>query len=341
MTPSKFKFSMTSKDSSEQSNLSQQIVGMTLAERYEVVRLVGKGGMSWVFESMDTQTQQNVALKVLLPHLSEKVGPTLRFLREAHIQSSLQHESIVSLLATGQSKGLSFLVLEWIKGENLHRMLERISPPYNLLDIFRLMEPICSAVGFAHHQQMVHRDLKPENFLINWDQGRPIVKVSDFGVAKAIDLIEDSKTRSDMMLGTIPYMSPEQIQKASLADLRSDIYSLGVCLYHLAVGRLPFVGKPHSVLTRTMIELPLPPNQINPNIPRGLNNLILRCLEKEPKARFQTCNELLSGLKLLLPSEFEHKPSTDWPTELFPPKDSQDSKPSEHSIEPLTRTMAN
>ncbi len=280
---------------------SQALLNKVLAERYLILEKIGQGGMAWVYQAIDVKEKRTVAIKVLLPHLTEDAQLRERFLHEARIQGKLKHPHIVELLDTVEMKNSAAIVMEWVNGENLKDFLERNKPPLPLFDIWQLLQPVMNAVGYAHQQGIVHRDLKPENFLVSWENGKPMPKVTDFGVAKMMDAIDDNRTRTNMIMGTVRYMSPEQIQDSKRVDKRTDIHSLGVCLYWMATGRFPYEGTVNMIMGKILTQDPVPATERYSDIDPRFAELIMHAIQKDPDRRPQSCEALAHAMFHLIP----------------------------------------
>jgi len=257
--------------------------------------------MGWIFCAHDDVADRLVAIKMLLPSLAEKSDLRKRFLHEARIQGQLSHPHIVALYDTWSRGEAVAIVLEWIPGENLSALLERIPPPLSIIELWHLMAPILDAMAYAHEMGIIHRDLKPENFLIKWDGDVPIVKITDFGIAKVIDALDERLTKTGAMMGTIKFMSPEQFKDTKRVDLRADVYSLGICLYHMATGGFPYAGNAHQLMFKALAhEPPIPPRLHHEGIDGRLAEVILEAIAAEPERRYQSCIALREALFGLL-----------------------------------------
>lgn len=283
---------------------SQNLSGKRLGTNIQLLDKVGQGGMAWVFQAWDDLKQQAVAVKILLPHMAEDPKIVARFLKEAKLQHSLQHENIVANYGGFQSNNLNYIVLEWVQGESLRELMKRVPPPYSLPDIWMLMEPILKGVGHAHQKGMVHRDLKPGNFLLSWEKESLQLKVSDFGLAKILNQQDlTSQTSTNAVMGTIKYMSPEQVKNSKYVNHHADIYSLGVCLYQMAVGDVPFHGTAESVMVNIILNEPPQPRSVNPLISESFEKIILKSMAKNQNERYANCEEFAKALESLVLNE--------------------------------------
>ncbi len=269
----------------------------TIAGRYVLESEISKGGMATVWRARDAVLARPVAVKVLHPHLSEDEAFLERFRREALAAARLSHPNIVSIYDTGNhpretgGADLQYIVMELCGGGTIADLLadSRTVPPDRVASIGRT---ICEGLGYAHRHGIVHRDVKPANVLVA-DDG--LLKVADFGIAKAAFAKSDITTTGSI-LGTVTYLSPEQ-SRGEDPDPRSDIYGLGVMLYELTVGRPPFNGETQIATAMMHInERPPPVRSIKAGIPRSLEAVIMRALEKDPARRFQTAEEMAAGL---------------------------------------------
>ena len=261
--------------------------------RYDILESVGSGGFATVYRAQDTQLGREVALKVLHPHLAGDPQYLDRFLREARLAASIPtHPNVVVVHEVGQEGNTYFIAMEFLSSsvENLLGQHGRL-PVYQALDIARQASLGLQA---AHNLSIVHRDIKPANILLTSD-GTP--KVSDFGIAQAIGL--SSLTATGLTLGSPHYMAPEQGERGQ-SDARSDIYSLGCVLYRMLTGEVPFDAEtPFGVLRQHVDSAPRPVRQLRPEVPAPVEQLVNRCLAKDPNQRFQTAGELAQALAAL------------------------------------------
>jgi serine/threonine-protein kinase len=273
------------------------VVGELIAERYELEELVGTGGMSSVYRAHDRLLERDVALKVLHPQFTADTDYVERFRREARSVARLSHPSIVTVIDRGEQDGRQFIVFEYVRGENLKTLLQRVGPlPEE--EAVRLALQIARALGFAHDNGLVHRDVKPQNVLLNGD-GQ--AKVTDFGIARSLDV--GGLTQTGTVMGTSDYIAPEQA-RGSQVDAQSDIYSLGTVLYELLTGEVPFPGDNFvAVALRHINEPPPSVRERRPNVSPRLDALIRRAMAKEPRDRFSSMDELCAELSACLSPE--------------------------------------
>jgi len=291
---------------------------------YKIKGKIGEGGMATVFLAHDVALNRDVAIKVMRVdprlRLSEEAKNeiVLRFQQEAQAAASLNHPNIVSIYHVGKRRNQHFIVMEYLRGKSIAQLLQsgiRLSLPVLLKQIIQ----VCIALDFAHQRGIIHRDIKPDNIVISEDG---TVKVTDFGIAR-IEGSELVKTKDETFMGTIYYCSPEQFKGFSRVDNRTDIFSLGVVLYQLATGRLPFTGSsPWEVMTNIVTSSPIPPKTVNPDLPMRLDRVILKALSKRLENRFQTAKEFKDALEDVL-MEIERKPPrpkiVEPPVEMAPP----------------------
>ncbi len=278
------------------------MIGETLGH-YTVLEKLGSGGMGEVYLAEDTRLRRRVALKVLPASMAADPERLERFTREAMAVGALDHPNIVTIYSIEHAGGLQVLAMELVEGGTLAETI----PPGGLSeeDFFRLAIPLAEAISAAHERGVTHRDLKPSNVMITGD-GR--VKVVDFGLAKlrqeaaareSTVMLDDDLTEAGRILGTYPYMSPEQI-KGKPADHRADIFSLGVVLYEMATGARPFRGETSADLISSILrDQPPPTHEVNRDLPRHLDRILSHCLEKDPDRRFQTAKDLRNELQSL------------------------------------------
>lgn len=262
---------------------------------YRIIEQLGSGGMATVFKAYHPALDRYVAIKILHPVFKADPQFFERFKREARIVANLEHANIIPVYDFNEHQGEPYLVMRYVEGDTLkaHMQGRPMAPP----QILGLMRPVCQALAYAHRQGVLHRDIKPSNVMISKDGS---VFLSDFGLARMVQ-VGESTLSQDMMVGTPQYISPEQAQGISNLDGRTDIYSLGVVLFEMLTGRVPFNADTPFATVHDHIYSPLPlPSAINPNINPAAERLLLKALAKEPDDRFATADELLEALEKTL-----------------------------------------
>ena len=264
--------------------------GTTFADRYEIIEELGKGGMGRVYRVEDTKLKQEVALKLIKPEIASDKKTIERFRNELKTARMIAHKNVCRMFDLGEATGAHFITMEYIRGEDLKSMI-RMSGQLGMGTAISIAKQVCEGLIEAHRLGVVHRDLKPQNIMIDKEGNS---RIMDFGIARS--LRAKGITGSGVMIGTPDYMSPEQVDGKE-ADQRADIYSLGVILYEMVTGRVPFEGDtPFSIGVKQKSEVPQPPKEINEQIPDSLNHVILKCMEKDKEKRFQSVGELQSEL---------------------------------------------
>jgi serine/threonine protein kinase len=266
--------------------------------KYKVERILGVGGMGVVVAATHEQLGQKVALKFLLPHVLEGEQSAARFLREARASVRLKSEHVARVFDVGTlPTGEPYSVMEYLEGCDLGTHANA-NKPLRIADAVEYVLQACEAIVEAHALGIVHRDLKPQNlFVTRRTNGAPLVKVLDFGISKALGAGEMSLTDSTIVLGSPLYMAPEQMRSARSADVRSDVWSLGVILYELLTGQVPFDGETMTELCLKVVnEPPPPPRDLRGELPEPLAKIVSKCLEKDPDKRFQNAAMLADAL---------------------------------------------
>ena len=264
-----------------------------LGERYALEREIGRGGMATIYLAHDVQGDRPVALKVMHPNLVQSIG-TDRFLREIEIARSLSHPRIVPLYDSGQLGGVLYYAMQYVQGESL---FERLSREHRLpvADAIRIALDVADALDYAHRHGVLHRDVKPENILLEGGHGF----VADFGLARAIGAANYRRlTETGVIVGTIFYMSPEQLREDPNLDQRTDIYSLGCLLYEMVTGIPPFPGTSISQLVTRILKSPVPSARSErSDVPESVDRAIARALAKSPAGRFATAEEFAAAIR--------------------------------------------
>jgi serine/threonine protein kinase len=266
-----------------------------LSDRYRVEARIGEGGMAEVYRGFDPVLNRTVAIKVLLPQFARDAGFVARFRREAQAAARLNDPSIVGVYDTGADGDIQYIVMEFVEGRTLAEFLsagKRVSP----VQAVELTQKIATALGLAHAQGIVHRDIKPANVMVTRDGA---VKVMDFGIARLQSAETAPQTSS--VLGTPTYLSPEQAQGQQV-DARSDLYSLGVVLYELLTGRPPFTGdSPVAIAYKQVNEAPVPPSELNLDVPPRLDSVVMKALAKNPANRYPSAEAFVADLERVSP----------------------------------------
>ncbi|SFD62436.1 serine/threonine protein kinase [Paenibacillus catalpae] len=270
------------------------MIGHQLGGRYEILTRIGGGGMALVYKAHDILLNRNVAVKVLRQQFVHDEEFIRRFRREAQSAASLSHPNVVSVYDVGQEEDTHYIVMEYIEGHNLNEIIHERAP-LQADEAVRIAMQICDALEHAHQNHIIHRDIKPHNILIG-KNGR--VKVTDFGIARAVT--SSTITQTGSVVGSVHYFSPEHAKGISTGE-KSDLYSLGIVLYQMLTGKLPFFGEsPISVALKHLQEEFEEPKKVNPHIPQSVENVILRAMRKNPNERYQSAREMLTDLDTCL-----------------------------------------
>lgn len=300
-------------------------IGKKLSGRYLIKGNVGMGGMANVFLADDLILDREVAIKVLRYDFQNDQDAIRRFQREALAATELVHPNIVSVYDVGEEDGMQYLVMGYVKGMDLKRYIQT-HYPMDYSTIINIMQQILSAITLAHDHRIIHRDLKPQNILID-DEG--VVKITDFGIA--IALSETSITQTNSMLGSVHYLSPEQA-RGSMATSQSDIYAIGIILYEMLSGSVPFDGESAVTIALKHFQDEIPPlRTYDENIPQALENVVLKATAKEPVDRYKSAEEMSKDLETALSPE--RKNEAEWHSQAI----DNDTK----IITPITDTSSN
>ncbi|MEW6731637.1 MAG: serine/threonine-protein kinase [Acidobacteriota bacterium] len=289
------------------------LVGELIDNKYLIEEKVAVGSTATIYRATHVQLELHVALKVMHPHLTLDKTAVERFRREAFAAMQIRHPNAIAVLDFAvTTNGLVYVVTELLSGVTLRRRIFE-QYPYSLSEINEIMQQICAAVAVAHSREIIHRDLKPDNIFLDNDRGQEIVKVLDFGIAKLneiTDLHEETSprlTRQGFVLGTPHYMSPEQCHGKEL-DVRSDIYSLGVMLYELLTGHVPFNGRSYAAIALKKVrEKPKSIHEIRKDIPPVVNAVVMHALAKNPEERPESVQHFARELEIAVRAVTEHE----------------------------------
>lgn len=272
-------------------------IGMMIGDRYEIQEKIGTGGMSDVYKAKDHKLNRPVAVKVLKQEFSENANFVSRFTVEAQAAAGMMHPNIVNVYDVGEENGTHYIVMELVEGITLKKYIEKKSR-LSVKEAVSIAIQVSMGIEAAHNNHIIHRDIKPQNVMISKD-GK--VKVTDFGIAKAVS----SNTITSNVMGSVHYTSPEQA-RGGYSDAKSDIYSLGVTLFEMLTGRVPFNGETTVAIAIKHIQEPMPsPREYVAEIPISVEQIVLKCTQKSPDRRYQTMSELIDDLKrsLMTPDE--------------------------------------
>jgi serine/threonine protein kinase/Tfp pilus assembly protein PilF len=265
--------------------------GTAFAGRYQVIEELGHGGMGRVYKVFDTDIKEKIALKLLRPEIALDKDTVERFSNELKLARKISHRNVCRMFDLGKAEGTTFITMEFVAGEDLKKFIRK-SGQLGAGRAVSIAKQVCEGLMEAHHLGVVHRDLKPQNVMVDEDGN---VRIMDFGIARS--LRGKGITGAGVMIGTPEYMSPEQVEGKDV-DQRSDIYSLGIILYEMLTGRVPFEGDtPFTIGVKHKSELPRDPRELNPQVPLDLGRLILKCLEKDKTKRYQTAADLHADLE--------------------------------------------
>lgn len=268
------------------------VPGMHLADRYEILEKIGSGGMADVYKAKDHKLNRLVAVKVLKQEFSTDATFVKKFRVEAQSAAGLSHPNIVNVYDVGEVEGIHFIVMELVQGITLKKYIE-MKGKLDIKEALNISVQIASGLQAAHDNRIIHRDIKPQNIIMSRD-GK--VKVTDFGIAK----VADSTTVTTNAAGSVHYISPEQA-RGGYSDAKSDIYSLGITMYEMVTGRVPFDGETNVAVALLHIQGEMvPPRKLEPSIPRSFEKIILKCTQKKPDRRYASARDLIADLRQVL-----------------------------------------
>ena len=287
-----------------------------VANRYEVVQHIGQGGMADVFLAIDTILNRHVAIKILRSDQSTDAISILRFEREAQAATTLAHPNIVEIYDVGEYKNHHYIVMEYVAGKTLKKVIRDRAPLLNL-EAVDTMKQLTSAVAEAHKRGIIHRDIKPQNVIVKSDGS---LKILDFGIATAKGSAQ--LTQANNVMGSVHYLAPE-LAKGEPASPQSDIYALGIVFYEMLTGDVPFKADQAVQIALQHMREPMPSvRKANPNVPQSVENIIIRATAKNPKLRYQSCDEMLKDLERCMSPEHQN----DKPLSLKDPIDKTPTK---------------
>lgn len=264
-------------------------VGVIVGDRYEIVSKVGSGGMADVYKAKDHKLNRFVAMKVMKPEFSSDTNFISKFQREAQAAAGLAHPNVVNVFDVGEDQGVNYIVMELVEGITLKEYISK-KGKLTVKEATSIAIQVAMGLEAAHNRNIVHRDIKPQNIIISTD-GK--VKVTDFGIARAAS----SNTISTNAMGSVHYSSPEQV-RGGYSDYQSDIYSLGITMYEMVTGMVPFDGDTTvAIAIKHLQEEMIPPSEITPDLPHSLEEIIMKCTQKSPDRRYSTLAELINDLK--------------------------------------------
>ena len=265
--------------------------GSTFAGRYQIIEELGHGGMGRVYKVFDTDIKEKIALKLLRPEMALDKETVERFSNELKLARKISHRNVCRMFDLGKAEGTTFITMEFVPGEDLKRFIRK-SGQLGAGRTVSIAKQVCEGLAEAHHLGVVHRDLKPQNIMVDEDGN---ARIMDFGIARSLS--GRGITGAGVMIGTPEYMSPEQVEGKEV-DERTDIYSLGIILYEMVTGHVPFEGDtPFTIGVKHKSERPRNPRELNTQLPEDLSRVILRCLEKDKVKRYQTAEELRTDLE--------------------------------------------
>ncbi|MFV9567388.1 Stk1 family PASTA domain-containing Ser/Thr kinase [Thermoanaerobacter mathranii] len=299
------------------------MIGRILGNRYEILEEIGEGGMAKVYKAKCHLLNRIVAIKILRPEFAADEDFVKKFRRESQAAASLSHPNIVSIYDVGQEGDIYYIVMEYINGHTLKKLISENGGPLEVKRAIEIARQVCKALDHAHKNRIIHRDIKPQNILVTEED---VAKVTDFGIARAAN--GSTITYTGDVVGTAYYFSPEQA-KGGIVDERTDIYSLGIVLYEMLTGKVPFEGdSPISVALKHIQEQIIPPSTLNEKVPKELDQIVLKATQKDVNLRYQTAADFLKDLDTFLrnPKELNFKEEEITKTRVIPSKDVEELK---------------
>ncbi|MGH2331016.1 Stk1 family PASTA domain-containing Ser/Thr kinase [Thermoanaerobacter mathranii] len=299
------------------------MIGRILGNRYEILEEIGEGGMAKVYKAKCHLLNRIVAIKILRPEFAADEDFVKKFRRESQAAASLSHPNIVSIYDVGQEGDIYYIVMEYINGHTLKKLISENGGPLEVKRAIEIARQVCKALDHAHKNRIIHRDIKPQNILVTEED---VAKVTDFGIARAAN--GSTITYTGDVVGTAYYFSPEQA-KGGIVDERTDIYSLGIVLYEMLTGKVPFEGdSPISVALKHIQEEIIPPSRLNEKVPKELDQIVLKATQKDVNLRYQTAADFLKDLDTFLrnPKELNFKEEEITKTRVIPSKDVEELK---------------
>jgi eukaryotic-like serine/threonine-protein kinase len=268
--------------------------GRVLGNRYEILQVLGEGGMGAVYKARDRELDRLVALKVIRPEFAQNPDVLRRFKQELILARQVTHRNVIRIFDLGEADGIKFITMEFIEGHDLKTLL-RESGKFEPRKASEIVEQVCRALDAAHTEGVIHRDLKPQNIMVD-AHGK--VSVMDFGIARSMEVTGGGMTQTGALVGTPEYMSPEQAKGEKL-DARTDIFALGIIFYELLTGDSPYkADTAMASLYKRTVESPRPPIELNPDIPRPLSNIVVHCLQIDKEKRYASTSEILQDLAI-------------------------------------------
>ena len=306
------------------------IKGQKINDRYEIIRNIGEGGMANVYLAYDIILNRNVAVKVLRGDLADDEKFVRRFQREANSASSLHHPNIVEMYDVGEDDGKYYIVMEYLDGRTLKSLIKRRGA-LTILEVIDIMTQLTSAITCAHDKYIIHRDIKPQNVMILED-GK--VKITDFGIAMALN--SQDLTQTNSVMGSVHYLAPEQASGGA-STIKCDIYSLGILMFELLTGKVPFKGESAVEIAIKHMKDPIPSvRSYNEEIPQSIENIVLKACAKNPKNRYDSVNEMYNDIVHALDDEHRSDQRLIYP---YPEQDSEETKELKKITDDIKNTL--